>query len=183
MEAFFFFLLAAIAVVSAILLVLFRNPVYCALSLVTTFFCLAGLFVLLDAYFLAAVQIIVYAGAIMVLFLFVIMLLNLGHSGAVEPVVSRYRRTSVILLAVMLLAEVGMMGARRLGAPAPEEGALFTENIPYIGRLLYTDYLFPFEVASFILLVALIGVMVLVKRQPEADGGQPAAQTGAQEPA
>jgi len=183
MEAFFFFLLAAIAVVSAILLVLFRNPVYSALSLVTTFFCLAGFFVLLDAYFLAAVQVIVYAGAIMVLFLFVIMLLNLGHPDAVEPGVTRYRRTSVILLAVMLLAEVGLMGARRLGAPAPEEGALFTENIPYIGRLLYTDYLFPFEVASLILLVALIGVVVLVKRQPEADGGPSAAETGTQEPA
>ena len=78
METFFFFLFAAVAVVSAVLMVLFRNPIYSALSLVTTFFALAGLFVLLNAYFLAAVQVIVYAGAIMVLFLFVIMLLNLG---------------------------------------------------------------------------------------------------------
>ena len=73
METVFFFLFAVVAVAAALLVVAFRNPVYSALSLVTTFFCLAGLFVLLNAYFLAAVQVIVYAGAIMVLFLFVIL--------------------------------------------------------------------------------------------------------------
>jgi NADH-quinone oxidoreductase subunit J len=71
-----FYIFAAVAVASAALVVIFRNPVYSALSLVTTFFCIAGLFVLLDAYFLSAVMVIVYAGAIMILFLFVIMLLN-----------------------------------------------------------------------------------------------------------
>ena len=171
MEAFFFFVFAAIAVASAVLLVLFRNPVYSALSLVTTLFCLAGLFVLLQAYFLAAVQVIVYAGAIMVLFLFVIMLLNLGHPEALEPRVNRYRRTSVVLLMGLLVAELSLLALQRLGAPSPPEGTVFTDHIPAIGRLLYTDYLFPFEVASLILLVALVGVMVLVKRERSRGAG------------
>ena len=88
MEALIFGVFAFVAIASAILMVVFRNPVHSALSLVTTLFALAGLFVLLEAHFLAAVQIIVYAGAIMVLFLFVIMLLNLGHPDSLEPMPS-----------------------------------------------------------------------------------------------
>ena len=165
METVVFFAMAAFAVVSALLLVLFRNPVYSALSLVGTLFSVAGLFVLLDAHFLAAVQVIVYAGAIMVLFLFVIMLLNLGHPEALEVVTGRYRRTSVIFLAAILVAHLGFMATRQVrGRPVVNE-EMVQENIPYVGKLLYTDYLIPFEIASMILLVALIGVVVLVKRE------------------
>ena len=165
METVVFFLLAGAAVVSALLLVLFRNPVYSALSLVATLFCVAGLFVLLQAHFLAAVQVIVYAGAIMVLFLFVIMLLNLGASKSLEVVTGRYRGFAVILLSTMLVAFLGLTSLRQIGGtPVPNE-ELATNNIPYIGKLLYTDFLLPFEVASMILLVALIGVVVLVKRE------------------
>ncbi len=164
METAAFYVLATVAVASAVLLVLFRNPVYSALSLVATLFAVAGLFVLLNAYFLAAVQIIVYAGAVMVLFLFVIMLLNLGHPETLEPMTSRYRGTAILFLCALLVAHLGAMGARQLGPPAENE-ALLTENVPTIGKLLYTDFLFPFEVASLILLVALIGVVVLVKRE------------------
>ena len=172
MEAFFFFLFAFVAVVSAVLLVLFRNPVYCALSLVGTFFALAGLFVLLEAYFLAAVQVIVYAGAIMVLFLFVIMLLNLGHADA-EPMPGRYRQFAVILLMAILVTQVGIVAGRQLNATASAEGsAMQEENVSYLGKLLFTDYLFPFEVVGIILLVALIGVIVLVKREPTGTGDQ-----------
>ncbi|MDA0747412.1 MAG: NADH-quinone oxidoreductase subunit J [bacterium] len=170
MEPLFFFLFAAIAVTSALLLVLFRNPVYSALSLVASFFALAGLFVLLQAYFLAAVQIIVYAGAIMVLFLFVVMLLNLGHPEALEVATGKYRRVAVVLLGAILVAQVGIMASRNLDfAPAPENPEMVMDNIPYIGKLLYTDFLLPFEVASMILLVALIGVMVLVKREKKSE--------------
>ena len=173
MEIVFFFLFALVAVASAVLVVLFRNPVHSALSLVTTLFCLAGLFVLLDAHFLAAVQVIVYAGAIMVLCLFVIMLLNLGHPDALEPATGRSRRVTVLLVVVALLAELAYMAGRQMGMPpAPESAEIAAENVPYIGKLLYTDYLFPFEVASMILLVALVGVIVLVKQ----DRKQPAAQ-------
>ena len=169
METLFFFIFATIAIASALLLVMFRNPVYSALSLVTTLFALAGLFVLLNAYFLAAVQVIVYAGAIMVLFLFVIMLLNLGHSETLEVMAGKYRRVAVVLLMSVLVAQLGLMAGRRIGTPhQPEDPSLFTDNIPYIGKLLYTDFLVPFEVASMILLVALVGVMVMVKKdQPD----------------
>ena len=166
METAVFFVFAAVAVVCALLLVLFRNPVYSALSLVGTLFCVAGLFVLLEAHFLAAVQIIVYAGAIMVLFLFVIMLLNLGANDALEAVTGRYRGFAVILLSTMLVAFLGLTTLRQAGGPTVPNAELTTNNIPYIGKLLYTDFLFPFEVASMILLVALIGVVVLVKREP-----------------
>ncbi len=164
MEQTFFYVFAATALVAAVLLVAFRNPVYSALSLVAAFFALAGLFVLLNAYFLAAVQIIVYAGAIMVLFLFVIMLLNLGHSDTLERVAGKYRRVAVVLLAAALVAQLGFMAGRRwVGPPASGDAPLFTDNINVIGKMLYTRYLFPFEVVSLILLVALIGVMVMVK--------------------
>lgn len=169
MEQTFFFVFAAIALAAGVLLVAFRNPVYSALSLVAAFFALAGLFVLLNAYFLAAVQIIVYAGAIMVLFLFVIMLLNLGHAGALERVAGKYRRVAVVLLAAVLVAQLGFMAGRHWAdTPVSDESPLFTDNINAIGKLLYTRYLFPFEVVSVILLVALIGVMVMVKRDRES---------------
>ncbi|MDE3000961.1 MAG: NADH-quinone oxidoreductase subunit J [Gemmatimonadota bacterium] len=174
MEQIFFYAFAAIALVAAVLLVAFRNPVYSALSLVAAFFALAGLFVLLNAYFLAAVQIIVYAGAIMVLFLFVIMLLNLGHSDALERVAGKYRRVAVVMLAAVLVAQLGFMAGRRwAGTPASGDAPLFTDNINTIGRMLYTRYLFPFEVVSLILLVALIGVMVMVKGHRESGENQP----------
>ena len=177
METFFFFLFAAIAVVSAVLLVLFRNPIYIALSLVATFFALAGLFVLLNAYFLAAVQVIVYAGAIMVLFLFVIMLLNLGRPEALEPVPGRYRQVAVIFLAAALVAQLGLVAGRQLGIASEDNRELLAKNIPYIGTLLYTDFLFPFEVVSIILLVAIVGVVVLVKREsPEPQVGERAQE-------
>ena len=171
MESLFFYAFAAIAVISAILLVSFRNPVYSALSLVATLFALAGLFVLLQAYFLAAVQIIVYAGAIMVLFLFVIMLLNLGHSDALEFTAGRYRKASVVLLSALLVVYLGFSISGHSGAHrAPEDADLFAQNVPYIGKLLYTDFFLPFEIVSMVLLVALVGVMVLVKRDAiEAD--------------
>ena len=109
METVVFFAMAALAVGSALLLVLFRNPVYSALSLVGTLFSVAGLFVLLDAHFLAAVQIIVYAGAIMVLFLFVIMLLNLGSADSLETIPGRFRQRAVIFLSAILVAHLGWM--------------------------------------------------------------------------
>jgi NADH-quinone oxidoreductase subunit J len=171
METVVFFVLAALAVACALLLVLFRNPIYSALSLVGTLFSVAGLFVLLDAHFLAAVQIIVYAGAIMVLFLFVIMLLNLGSSDAFEEVTGRYRLISVVFLSALLVAHLGLMALRQGRLSIVENEPLATSNIPYIGKLLYTDFLFPFEVASMVLLVALIGVVVLVKKEPNQAAG------------
>ncbi len=169
MEALLFGLFAVVAIASAILMVLFRNPVHSALSLVTTIFALAGLFALLQAHFLAAVQIIVYTGAIMVLFLFVIMLLNLGHPEALEPMPRRVRRLTVLLLMVLLVAQIGLVGTRGLDAPAASgDSALFQDNVSFVGRMLYTEYLFAIQVVGMILLVALVGVIVLVKRDKDA---------------
>lgn len=165
-----FYLFAVLAVASASLVVLFRNPVYSALSLVTTFFCLAGLFVLLEAFFLSAVLVIVYAGAIMILFLFVIMLLNLGRKEKMDDHVGRIRWTFVALLAALLLAQIGLAAAGGGGFPAAGNTALQTRNTAYIGALLFTDYLLPFEIASVILTVALVGVVVLVKQEKKQEG-------------
>jgi NADH-quinone oxidoreductase subunit J len=170
METVVFFAMAALAVACALLLIFFRNPVYSALSLVGTLFSVAGLFVLLDAHFLAAVQIIVYAGAIMVLFLFVIMLLNLGSEDAQEKITGRYRLIGVIFLSALLVGHLSLMMFRQGWTAPVNNEALITNNISYLGKLLYTDFLFPFEVASMILLVALIGVVVLVKREPHQAG-------------
>ncbi|MEE2754880.1 MAG: NADH-quinone oxidoreductase subunit J [Candidatus Latescibacterota bacterium] len=171
METVVFFAMASLAVVCALLLISFRNPIYCALSLVGTLFSVAGIFVLLDAHFLAAVQIIVYAGAIMVLFLFVIMLLNLGSSESLEKVTGRYRFIGVVFLSTLLVAHLGLMALRHDRVKIVENEELATNNIPYLGKLLYTDFLLPFEVVSMILLVALIGVVVLVKREPNQTAG------------
>jgi len=162
-----FYVFSMIAVASAVLVVVLRNPVYSALSLVVTFFCLAGLFVLLDAYFLSAVMVIVYAGAIMILFLFVIMLLNLGRREMMDAAVGRFRWLFVLVLLGALLAQVGFVARQAwFHGPGPSTNrALQARNTEYIGELLFTEYLFPFEVASVILTVALVGVVVLVKQE------------------
>jgi NADH-quinone oxidoreductase subunit J len=173
----FFFYFAGVIVTTSILVVALRNPIYSALSLLIMFFHVAGLYVTLHAEFLAAVQIIVYAGAILVLYLFVVMLLNVKRE-------ERYHAQLPIgtLLGVTLLTE-GLLLAfqqRYSGSPpvlSPVEGqalsrglvALSVEtgdegNTEAIGEVLYSTYLFPFEVASLILLVAMIGAIVLAKR-------------------
>ncbi len=154
---------ASIIVITAVLVVALRNPIYSALSLLVLFFHVAGIYVLLDAEFLAAIQIIVYAGAILVLYLFVVMLLNIKVEGG-------YHRQLVLglLLGFAITAEViyavsrSSFGTRISVSPPvaiPPAG-----NTEAIGQLLYTTYLFPFEVASVILLVAMIGSIILAKK-------------------
>ncbi len=166
MELFFFFIVALVAVVSCILVVTCRNPVNSALSLVMAFFCLATFYVMLDAPFMAAIQVIVYAGAIMVLIVFVIMLLNLRTETG-----GRYRHAVVIgsTVGVLSLFEIiyflfrsGLTGTR---------GGLNKEIIErvghteLIGRSMFTDFLLPFEITSILLLVAIIGAVVLAKKK------------------
>ncbi len=163
MAQLFFFYLAGIIVLTSILVVALRNPVYSALSLLIMFFHVAGLYVTLHAEFVAAVQIIVYAGAILVLYLFVVMLLNLHRE-------DRYHGQLPLgaLLGVTLLTEVILLMLQPTGGtaappkvvpPSPAIG-----NTEAIGEVLYSTYVFPFEVASLILLVAMIGAIVLAKR-------------------
>ncbi len=164
MEQAFFFYFAIVIAAAAVLVVAVRNPIYSALSLLIMFFHVAGLYVTLHAEFLAAVQIIVYAGAILVLYLFVVMLLNLRHD-------DRYHRQWPMAAAVgvTLVIEAIVLTAMK-GWTAPVV-AVGTEtivggagNAEAIGDVLYSTYLFPFEVASLILLVAMIGAIILAKK-------------------
>lgn len=165
MEIVVFTGLALVALISALLVITQRSPVYSALCLILTLGSVAGLFVLLGAEFVAAVQVIVYAGAIVVLFLFVIMLLDLKREESPWARLSRRQLGTGIALGGLLLAELVLVVGRRLLAP---EAAVAPPpalgNTQAIGRLLFTDYLLPFEVTSVILLIAIVGAMVLAKQ-------------------
>jgi NADH-quinone oxidoreductase subunit J len=158
---------AVVAAVSGLLVVIQRHAVYSALYLVITMAALAGIYILLEGHFIWIIQVIVYAGAIMVLFLFVIMLLDIRRE---EMMWARRDRGQILLAAILslvLLAEMLLALGRSYlpaarTAPAPAEGFGTTLTV---GRLLFTDYLFPFEVTSVILLVAMVGAMVLAKKQ------------------
>jgi len=161
----FFLYFAGIIILTSALVVALRNPVYSALSLLVMFFHVAGLYVTLHAEFLAAVQIIVYAGAILVLYLFVVMLLNVKREERFHlqwPVAP--------LLGVALFTEVLLLWFRRSSVgdsrsvPGSVEVADAGGNTEAIGEALYSTYLFPFEVASLILLVAMIGAIILAKK-------------------
>jgi NADH-quinone oxidoreductase subunit J len=159
--------LALIAAVSGLLVIVQRHAVYAALYLIITMGSLAGLYVLLGAHFVWAVQVLVYAGAIMVLFLFVIMLLNLPREDVPWAPHDRRRIILAASLALVLLIELALVVGLRAG-PAPGLGlpAGFgtTETV---GRLLFTKFLFPFEITSVILLIAIVGAMVLAKKHFE----------------
>ena len=168
LETALFVILAVFTVVTAVLVIVQRNPVTSAIFLILTFFSLAGIYLLLHAEFIAAVQVIVYAGAIMVLFLFVIMLLNLEKE---KRLVARHRlmKGVGILLGVALLLQVGVVFQRVLleGAQGkfPPEKVAALGNTQVVAQLLFTDYLLPFEITSVLLLVAIIGAIVLAKRE------------------
>jgi NADH-quinone oxidoreductase subunit J len=165
--------LAAAAVVSALLVILHRNPVTSALFLVVAFCSLAGIYLLQHAEFLFAVQIIVYAGAIMVLFLFVIMYLNLKSD--VETGVQIAVRRGVGWLVGGILAAEGVWFFARRWAPGPalpEPAGPPVDNTRAIGELLYTRYLFPFEITSLILLAAMVGVIVMARGRNAPRGEQ-----------
>lgn len=172
MEQVFFFYFAIVIAATSVLVVALRNPIYSTLALLIMFFHVAGLYVTLHAEFLAAVQIIVYAGAILVLYLFVVMLLNLKQD-------IRYHRQWPIAavvgvsLAVEALILTAMKGWTTPAAATGTEMAIAgVGNTEAIGDVLYTTYLFPFEVASVILLVAMIGAIILAKKDISGDTPQ-----------
>lgn len=169
----FFLILAATAVVTALGLLLSRNAVYAALFLVLNFACVAVFYLLLGAPFIAMVQVTVYAGAIMVLFLFVIMLLGAEKlpKGDVLP----WQRPLAIIAAAILLAETMFLFVRRaqisgvLTLPGAELNTM--DSLRSMAMILFKQYLLPFEVTSILLLVAMVGAIVLTKREKgEAQG-------------
>jgi NADH-quinone oxidoreductase subunit J len=168
LEAILFYLLAACILGFGVLVVTGRDTVHCALFLVANLLCVSVVYVMLGAEFLAIVQILVYAGSIVVLYLFVVMLVNLRRApeAAIDP---RRKPRLGFGLAVLMLAEISAILVYSAGRPAtaavnppalPSAG-----NTETIGMLLYTDYLVPFEVASMLLLVAMIGAILLAKKE------------------
>jgi NADH-quinone oxidoreductase subunit J len=169
-EAFFFYGFGAVAVIASLLVIAQRNPIYSVLLLIVSFGALSGLYVGLDAPFVAVIQIIVYAGAIMVLFLFVVMLLNApaedtAHDERVHPLFRsgplRFGAVLAAVLAIQLtwaLTKAGESGGFAGGS---------VSSVASIGRLLYTAYAFPFEVTSVLILVAMLGAVVLARRHGE----------------
>jgi NADH-quinone oxidoreductase subunit J len=160
MAAVSFAIIALIVIGSALGLVLKRNPIHGALFLVVNLGSIAALYLMLGAEFLAAAQVIVYAGAIMVLFVFAIMVLIPGKDETGPDPRRRYRLIALPLGAA-LLAELTLIAVRGGGAP---RGPAVPGGVETIGRLLFTNYLFPFELTSLLLLAAMVGVMLLAKR-------------------
>ena len=196
MELLVFLAVAALSVASALMMIVQRNAMYSALFLVLNFFCLAVFYVLMGAYFLAVVQVAVYAGAIMVLMLFVIMLLNVAQP---EPVDRRLGviRPFGVLAALILLVELVAVGARYgaggateatagtggsvvavatpIGIPAAPTpiadfaGAANFDHTQRLAAVLFSRYLFPFEVTSVLLLGAILGATILARKKPDVE--------------
>ena len=170
MESIAFYIIGSIIIVSALLMVTSRQLVHSIVYMVVSFIAVGALFILLQAEFVAAVQILVYAGGIVVLFLFVVMLVNLNEINQVEYLHRQWVPAGAMLL--VLVAEIGYLLWGNAGslATAPEEAgtvlrAVSQGNTETVGMTLYTDYLLPFEIASMLLLVAMIGAIYLAQKR------------------
>lgn len=171
-EIVFFYLFAALAVGSALEVVLQRNPLYSAIALIFSFAALAANYVLLRAQFIAAIQIIVYAGAIMVLFVFVIMLLNVRAEESRLDKYSALKFLAVPGIAVLLASMMYTIRSSTMDQVAMSKSAGSVGLVETIGRDLFTVYLLPFEAASVLIMMAIVGAMVLARRSLQTDGGE-----------
>jgi NADH-quinone oxidoreductase subunit J len=169
-ETIFFYIFAILAVVSAISVITSKSPIHSAISLIVTLLQVAAIFILLRAPFLAAVQVFVYVGAVVVLFLFAVMLLDLGG----EKMKAQFHQQTVfgVISAVGLFAVlIFMLAKSRLTAPTGGyTEAVLAKNTEVIGKVLFTKYIYPFEVVSLLLLVALVGAVILVLNQKSKHG-------------
>jgi NADH-quinone oxidoreductase subunit J len=162
MEILIFMIVATVAVVSAMVVLLHKNPVIGALFLVANLVCIAVLYLLLDAQFLAAIQVIVYAGAIMVLILFVIMLLNLKSEEGIKAGTAQRSIAAIAAAAFVLLVVRGILPISwRVATVRADFG-----TAEAVGRRLFSQYFYPFEMISLVLLVAMAGAVVLAKKRP-----------------
>jgi NADH-quinone oxidoreductase subunit J len=170
---------AVVAIVASVLVVAQRNPMYSVLLLIASFGALSGLYVLLDAPFVAVIQIIVYAGAIMVLFLFVVMLLNAPHEDSEHDLaVHAAARVGPLAFGAMLAVALGveLVWALEAGNETGAFGDVSVRSVAAIGRTLFGSYGFAFEVTSVLILVAMVGAVVLARREPPANA--PAGEGG-----
>lgn len=162
MMNFLFFFLAIICAGSVLAMIATKNQAYNALFLVLAFACLGGLFGMLGAPFMAVVQIIIYAGAIMILFIFVIMMINLGQG--LSPEKKKWTITFSVFLVLVLFAEIAF-AAKSAFSGFKSPGAGSATSPTDLGRHLFTKYLYPFEITSILIIAALVGAIVLVKRR------------------
>jgi NADH-quinone oxidoreductase subunit J len=158
-----FLVLAAVAVLGAVSLILQRHPIHSALSLIVVMVALAGLYLLMGAEFVAAVQIIVYGGAIMVLFVFVIMLLNAGEEERTNfSKLATYAGVPLAVAIAGLIAAVILKSSGNLSTAGPNGALTSTKNL---SMLLLREFVYPFELTSFLVLVAILGAIVLAQRE------------------
>lgn len=167
-EAVAFYTLAAVILGFAVLVITARNTVHSVIFLVLNFLCVAALYVLLRAEFLAVIQVLVYAGGIVVLYLFVVMLVNLKRPPEVHQDPRRRSRLGLVISGLLLAQLAAIAGYSIIStdaAPRARVAEVVGGNVEQVGWLLYTDYLIPFELASMLLLVAMIGAILLAKRE------------------
>jgi NADH-quinone oxidoreductase subunit J len=164
-----FYIFAALSILGGLGVLFLRNPIHCALSLVGTFFCLGAIYVMLNAEFVAVIQVLVYAGAIMVLFLFVLMLLS---SKDIEQYANKWPTGKILagLLSLGIFVQIASLftaGELQLGPKGAYPLDVLEEvgSIALIGRLLFNDYILSFEIIAVLLLVAVIGAVVIAKRR------------------
>jgi NADH-quinone oxidoreductase subunit J len=172
-----FYLFASVAVVAALGVISLRNSVHAVLSLVLTFFSIACVWLLLDAEFLALALVVVYVGAVMVLFLFVVMMLDIKVAATREGFI-RFLPVGIAVAAVMLLEMLALIGVRAMRVAPPADPAIAhgMANIQWLGQALYTRFLLPFEVAALILTVGLVAAVALTLRRREGVRHQDAAR-------
>ena len=163
-EAAFFYIFTALMLAGALSVVFNRQPIYSVLSLLVVMFCLASLFIMLGAYFVAALQVLLYAGAVLVLFLFVIMLLNLEPEALARMRLFTLRSAGTAVAVLLLWALISVVssppGPPTPSVPPADDGG----TVESIGRSLFTTYLLPFELTSFLILAAVIGAVTLAKQ-------------------
>ena len=162
-----FYFLSFVAILSALMVVFSKNPVHSVLYLIITFFCIAGHYVLLNAEFLAVVHVIVYAGAIMVLFLYVIMMLNLNKES--EPHKSSMLKVAATICAGLLIVVLigTLKGTEQMIAQQP--AITSTGMVKNLGKVMFNEFLLPFEITSVLLLAAMVGAIMLGKSETAAE--------------
>ncbi len=183
----FFYLFAVLAIASATMVIVARNPVHAVLFLILTFFNAAGLFILLGAEFLAMLLVIVYVGAVAVLFLFVVMMLDVDfaelRAGFINNAPVGLLVAGIVLVELIALFVSGAAGGLPSAIPAAAPGTEALSNTEQIGRVLYTKYVYFFQAAGLVLLVAMVGAIVLTLRHREGVKRQSIAAQNARTPA
>ena len=165
MELAIFILTSLVAIVAALLVILQRNPIASVMYLVTTFVAQAILFIQLRAAFIAILQVIVYAGAIMVLFLFVIMLLNLRREDFGKDIKLKFKPLAIAFSVVLLIETLVVINASMIPALPGADLPTTFGSVQGVGKELFTTYLYPFELTSVLLIVAILGAVVMAKKK------------------